>query len=247
MTGALARWPGLSRSAALMAGLAGLFALGVALDPRLFAGESVWLKPLKFALSVGLHLATIALLLAPLPAPGRGVRAALAVVLVAGWFELLWIGARAGAGQPSHFAPDALGAVMFGLMGLGATLLTVIPAALGAAVLARGEGPWRVPAGLGLLVGGALGFVSGAAIGAAGGPLLGDATLRLPLLGWSLSGGDLRLAHFVGLHAMQALPLAAAAIGRARWRDPALVALAVAWVALTAWLMARALAGLPPA
>lgn len=169
MTGALARWPGLSRSAALMAGLAGLFALGVALDPRLFAGESVWLKPLKFALSVGLHLATIALLLAPLPAPGRAVRAALAVVLVAGWFELLWIGARAGAGQPSHFAPDALGAVMFGLMGLGATLLTVIPAALGAVVLARGEGPWRVPAGLGLLVGGALGFVSGAAIGAAGG------------------------------------------------------------------------------
>jgi hypothetical protein len=69
----------------------------------------------------------------------------------------------------------------------------------------------------------------------------------LPFLGWSTTGGDLRIAHFVGLHAMQAM-LAAGLIA-SRWK-PRTGSLAVwlaaaAWTGLTGWLTMLAIRGQP--
>jgi hypothetical protein len=62
-----------------------------------------------------------------------------------------------------------------------------------------------------------LGTLSGAYVSGQPGHWVGgtasDAN-ALPIVKWSLDGGDLRVAHFFGLHAMQILPLVGLALHR---------------------------------
>ena len=51
----------------------------------------------------------------------------------------------------------------------------------------------------------------------------------VPLFGWSTSVGDLRPAHFLALHAMQALPLLGWLADRSGWRRVAVPLGALAW------------------
>lgn len=225
-------------------------ALALALDDRLVAGAPALLKPLKFQLSLGVHALTLALCLALLDPAARGGRLArwsVAIVIAATLFEAVWITGRGAFGLPSHFAPGLLGSVMYGLMGLGATLLVLATAALGLLLLRRpaeGADPALArAAGFGLLAAGLLGLVTGWAISLRGGPLVGaPGGAGLPLLGWSGTAGDLRTAHFLALHAAQAIPLLALALrpGRA-----ALAGATLAWSALALAAMGWAFAGRP--
>ncbi len=231
-------------------GWLGFSLAAMAIDPRQIYGVSVWTKPAKFAASFLPWFWTLAWAWGVLaPAARRGVLAGLVLwgTLAAAAFEQGWITWRAAAGLPSHFAGDAFGQLMFSLMGLGAALLVALAALLGLLVLVRGDVAqprgWRLAVGLGLVVAGVLGGVTGFAIGGAGSPLVGGSGAPgFPPFYWSRDGGDLRVAHFLAIHAMQAVPgfwllTRAGAVPVA--------AVSLAWAGLSVAALRLAQAGLP--
>ncbi|MFN8724399.1 MAG: hypothetical protein ACK5XB_02515 [Rhodospirillales bacterium] len=230
--------------------------LAALLDDRLFNGINIWIKPLKFQASLALHLVTIAWALLALPEHMRRTRtvSVLTWVLVgAAMFEAGYITWQASRGVGSHYnVSSTWSAAMYRMMGIGAATLVVAAAWIGALILRHGDRgnvvSWGT--GLGLLLGGVLGGVTGGFMSAQPGHWVGtDPTDAggLWLFGWSRSGGDLRVAHFFGLHLMQALPVVAFLATRftPRVSRQALHAAAATGIVLTVATFAQALAGRP--
>ena len=245
--------PPLAWAGWLNVGLALLALALLPLDHRLVAGALVWLKPLKFSLSIAAYLWTLAWLLASLPAPARrAVRSIGWGVAVSMVVEQAVIFTQAARGTTSHYnASSALNGALFGLMGVFILVNTVLsvwvlylvwryrPAGAASYV-------WGVRLGvLVFLVGSVLG---GYMIGHQGHTVGGaDGGPGLPGLGWSTRAGDVRIAHFLGMHALQALPLLGWAAGRWAPRPAALLVGvgAALYCAAVAGLFAQALAGRP--
>lgn len=214
-------------------------------DSRLINGVNVWIKPAKFFASLALQFATVAWALQFLPAQERGVRWSIAAMVTAGWTEMAYIIFRASRGEASHFntgTPEA--ALLYGIMGIGAVTLTITAGYIGWRLWRhRRAGIWTEAAALGLILGAVLGTVAGAYLSAQTGHSVGgdvtDAS-GTGLFGWSTTGGDLRIAHFVGLHAAQIVPFAALS-GR---RD-VVWASALFCTFLTVGTFALAVAGVP--
>ena len=186
-------------------------ALGIAavVDPRTLMGEPVWVKPLKFSVSIGLNGAALLWLVTRSPATpfvrGAALLSALGLLV-----EQALIMLQAARGVRSHFNTGTAfdGAVFAGMgasLAAGVGVATVVLAVVFVLrpppdpVLAR-----VARSGLGLML---LGFAVGAVMLVRGGHLVGavDGGPGLPLVGWSTVAGDLRPAHFVGLHGLQAL------------------------------------------
>jgi hypothetical protein len=115
-------------SGALLLAIVPLLAAAAGLDERLLFGRSPWEKPLRFALSLGVYAVTMALAAQWLLTRGRVPlwRWLAPVVLAALVFEMSWILVQAARGVDSHFNDrTAFEDLMFGLMGLGAGLLSL--------------------------------------------------------------------------------------------------------------------------
>jgi hypothetical protein len=245
------REPRLVAFAALMLALMIPAALGLALDERTLRDVNVWVKPMKFMLSVAITALTTAWFAPLLPDAVRRGRAfgLLAWTLIAtGGLEVAYITVQAALGQASHYnVGDPFHALMYTLMGFGAVVLTATQPWLAWLIWRHGR-PGVAPAyRLGVLLGLVLTFVLGAGAGVllgGGAPALGPG---LPVLGWSMVAGDVRVAHFVGIHAGQVLPLLGFWLARRAPRGAAAgVWLGSAlWCALFAAVLLQALAGRP--
>lgn len=226
------------------------------MDTRLLDSASVWTKPQKFNISLGLHFLTLAVLMQIVPRDVRNGPTLLIFSYLAALglvFEYVWVGLQAAQGKRSHFNFDSqFEALMYALMGLGAVLLMTIALALAVQVWRKGDrtrpGLW-----LGTIVGLTVAFFSTLYFGFemsstsryVGAPLEGGGT-TVPFFGWSREYGDLRPAHFVSLHMMQTVPLAGWLADRKGWNAKWVVAaVTIVQLCLAAALFAQAKAGQP--
>jgi hypothetical protein len=198
-------------------------------DDRVLVAAPIWFKPFKFAVSIVIYAVTWAWLYAYLPR-NRFVRWSAAITAAMLAIEYLIIVGQVVRGRQSHFnVATALDAALWATMATSIVVLWIANLVVVIFLVRRQIGgpslTWAVRAGAVISLFGAGvaftmtrptaaqraslgdgtfgGLIGGHSVGVAdGGPIM-------PVTGWSTTGGDLRIAHFVGLHALQGLPLVA--------------------------------------
>src|SRR5216684_1016484 len=190
-------------------------------DSRTILGISPWIKPIKFCLSIAIYVWTLAWYMRYLVDRARAVRIISCGVAISMLTEIACIVMQSARGTTSHFngaTPfDAAVFILMGVMiGLNAMLVVWI------LVLFCKPGlrippayAWGIRCGLllFLLASAEGGIMIGNHAHTVGAP---DGGPGLPLINWSREHGDLRVAHFLGMHALQVLPFAGYLLGRSR-------------------------------
>jgi len=196
--------------------------IAYAVDERLLNDVSVWNKPVKFQLSIILTLATAALLLPLLDDATRAtrtVRGASFAMAISSTLEIIYIVIQAARGRASHFNDATpLEAILYALMGIGAVSIVAGAFVIGWVIWRRG----RTDMGAGLRSGAAWGLMIGAVLTVVTAGIMSSGAITEPghwvggirsdanglfMVGWSRTGGDLRVSHFFATHIMQGLPL----------------------------------------
>lgn len=229
--------------------------VAASLDPRLVNGISIWVKPIKFLVSLSLYFWAFAWVfgyLSPSAQRTRLGRYILGVTPVIAAFEMTWLIGMALLGQPSHFNRSSpLVGALYSAAGIGAVGLT-IGILLQGILVARDRGVALAPAfRLALVLGALLAFAGtlffGGSLGGKSGHWVGGVMSDaggLPLVYWSTTGGDLRVPHFWATHASQLVPLAGLWVARrgGRFGIPGvlLVGVAYAGFVVATYLQARA-------
>ena len=201
--------------------------VGIFVDHRVITGAPAWLKPAKFAISVSTYCFTFVWMLRFVENRPRLVRLLANVTTASLIVEMAVILTQAARGTTSHFNQTTpLNTALWFTMGAFIVVVWMMNLLLAIMLLLQ-RMPDRALAWslrLGLLIS-AIGMATAffmviptpeqaARIAGGYGPrIVGahsvgvrDGGPGLPVLGWSTVGGDLRVAHFVGLHALQVLP-----------------------------------------
>jgi hypothetical protein len=226
----------------LFTAVMGLFFIaGIFLDSRYVTGAPAWLKPTKFAISIVIYTFTLLWFLSFIDTSKRWRKR---LVNILGWvvlvtFALEWFAiiTQIIRGTTSHFnVSSPLNGALWALMGMAIMVLFIANLVItGLLLIQRFNNPvfaWGLRLGLIItIVGLAEGYLmtdptaqqlagwkAGQAVTIVGAHSVGveDGGPGLPGLNWSTTGGDLRIGHFVGMHALQVLPFVAWFVSRRR-------------------------------
>lgn len=206
------RNPILARTAIFHAALF-LIALGLfMLDSREIMGVNAWIKPMKFMVSITIYLATIAWLMGHIKRPRWAVGTIAWGISACMVVETTLIFMQAGRGVRSHFnVMTPFDAGVFSIMGLGVIIDSMLMALMLLLFFKRDvklapPNLWGIRIGIAMFL---LGGIVGGWMSSQGGHTVGseDGGPGLPFLNWSMTGGDLRIAHALGLHGLQVMPI----------------------------------------
>ena len=233
-------------------GLATLF------DDRLVNGISAWIKLVKFLASLAIYYATLAWFYGFLPERVREARLGRFLVYVpigVGLLEMTWLVVTAALGQPSHFnrSSPAFG-ISYALAGVGATTLMLVVLTMGISIARHRDSATHPALRLAVVLGCVTAFVAtmvtAGYLASGSGHWVGGTSTDaggLPFVGWSRTGGDLRVAHFWAMHALQVVPFLGFIAVRSGVRKPrvAVSAVTAGYVAFIAFTFVQALQGRP--
>ena len=232
--------------------------LGLILDPTQLTGMPAWMKPAKFAFSIAIYLLTMRWILSFVRGHARLLLVLSTVIVVGLIAEIFLVELQVIRGTTSHFneATDFDAGVFYTMGGI-VTIVVIATIAAGVlALLQRGLDAglaaglrWGIAVCvLGMLA--AVTMIFNRGWNDSGGHTVGavDGGAGMPITGWSLEHGDLRIGHFVGLHALQLLPLLAWGLARftsldARSRARLLNIAGAAYTAVVVLLVWQALRG----
>jgi hypothetical protein len=174
-------------------------------------GVNAWYKPFKFAFSTFLFAWSMAWYCYYLP--DFNIRIFNWTVIVLLGFEIFYIAFQASRGQLSHYNTSTpLYSVLFSLMALAASAVTLYTAYVGL-LFFKNDFPtlpnyylWAIRLGIIIFVVFSFeGFAMGSRLSHSVGAMNDNSNWFI--LGWSKTVGDLRVSHFIGMHALQVLPL----------------------------------------
>ncbi|MEO3975326.1 hypothetical protein [Streptomyces sp. CAU 1734] len=228
---------------ALMALSAAVSAVGLVVDDRILVGSPIWAKPFKFSVSFLVYGISLAWMLSLSTRARRVGHWAGTLVAVATVVEMAIVIAQVVRGRRSHFNNETdLDTTLFGIMGNTIVVLwlatLVIAILLFRTPLRDRASAWALRLGSPIaLIGAALGFLMtfptraqqaaadrGERPDTTGAHSVGvtDGGPSMPVTGWSTTGGDMRIPHFIGMHALQLLPLLVLALVFLARRHPRL-------------------------
>ena len=196
--------------------------IGLMVDDRTLMGVNVWIKPLKFTISGGIYILTLGFLITLYPFSRRKKNI---INNIVSWTLLVEIGIifyQASRGVLSHYnQSSAFDGILFAWMGILIGVNVVIMAFFVIETLRlRLKTPrsvqWAILMGWLVVLFGS--WVGGQMIGQMSHNVgVADGGAGLPLLNWSTVAGDLRVAHFFGLHGIQIIPLFALGLSK-KWK-----------------------------
>lgn len=198
----------------------GLFNLAVAVvclalmpfEETQLLGVNRWLKPFKFYASVGIMILTMGWLMYYLD-DAKKIKRYSWWMVVSMFFENGLILTQAIRKTTSHFnTTSSLNGIIFQVMGMLIATFTIIVILICIAFFRQkvfSISPayvWGIRLGLLFFIIFSIegGMMVGLLKHTVGGP---DGGPGLPLVNWSKEHGDLRIAHFIGIHSLQVLPL----------------------------------------